>query len=137
MIVVDNIITQIKVGSEWETIAHATDGVLNVQTESFDVVNDVTILQSKETGMLSWNLTTNNLVSYDADFGLSELITEVMKKSRLLIKFTSGISQQYEFEGYAYIENINISMAIGDNLKFSVAFAGDSGLDLNLIGDPE
>lgn len=84
-------------------------------------------------GKRDWSLSTEALFALDYDTpddrtGITELYAALKAGTKLLVKFTSNILGDYEFNGYCYLSDISVNAGLEENVSYSASFSGTGAI---------
>lgn len=145
----------VKNGAGYSSIAYATSHTLDVSMDQIDSStkdNGVGYWQNSEPGLMSWTMSTENLMSDTAEHGYSyNDLFEIMLKRETVdvvfslqtnnIDYASKLDQEFEvpetgwtpdtdnnYHGKAYITSLSVSATNGEKASYSATFTGAGAL---------
>lgn len=145
----------VKNGESYNSIAYATSHTLDVsmdQTDTSTKDNGVGYWSNSEPGLMSWTMSTENLMSDTAENGLSynSLFEIMLKRQTVDVVFSlqtnntdyeGKIDQEFEvpstgwtpdttnnYHGKAYITSLSVTATNGEKASYSATFTGAGAL---------
>ena len=145
----------VKDGSGYKSIAFATNHTLEVSMEQIDAStkdNGVGYWSNSEPGLMSWSMSTENLMSDTAENGLSyNALFEIMLKRSTVdvvfslqtnnIDFANKLNEEFtvpstgwnydatnNYQGKAYITSLNVTATNGQKATYTATFTGAGAL---------
>lgn len=145
----------VKDGTTYKSIAYATNHSLDVNMESMDSSTKDSgngYWQNQEPGMMSWSMSTENLMSDTAEHGLSynDLFELMLKRETLEVYFSlqtnnidyaQKLGEEFEvpstgwtydstnnYHGKAYITSLSVTATNGEKCTYSATFTGAGAL---------
>ena len=145
----------VKSGSTFKSIAYATNHTLDVSMEQIDAStkdNGVGYWSNSEPGMMSWSMSTENLMSDTAENGLSyNALFEIMLKRETVdvvfslqtnnVDYTKKLNEEFKaptagwtsdatnnYQGKAYITSLSVTATNGQKATYTATFTGAGAL---------
>lgn len=138
-------------GTNYKSVAYATSHTLDISMDQTDISTKDAgsgIWQCSEPGMMSWSMTTDNLMADSAENGLSANdIFDLMLKRKTVdvvfslqtnnIDYETKINEEFQvpstgwtyddknhYHGKAYITSLSITANNGEKASFNATFTG-------------
>lgn len=142
---------------KYKSIAYATNHTLDVSMEQIDAStkdNGVGYWSNSEPGMMSWSMTTENLMSDSGENGYdyNALFELMLKRETVEVCFglqnngTHSIESEYQapsdgwevstgyYHGKAFITSLSVTATNGEKATYSATFTGAGALLLQKPG---
>lgn len=134
----DELFVYAKVGEEWKPVAFSTSCSLSLSSDTIDTSNKMSgVWTSALPGKLSWTISTESLMSYDAT-GYSYFFEKMTTREAFTLRFGQASSVEdanYElattktyYEGEAYCSSCNLTADNGGVCTMSIEFTGNGEL---------
>lgn len=145
----------VKDGTTYKSIAFATNHTLDINMEQMDSStkdNGVGYWTNAEPGMMSWSMSTENLMSDSAENGLSynDLFELMLKRETVEVYFSlqtnnvdysAKLGEEFEvpstgwtydstnnYHGKAFITSLSVTATNGEKASYSATFTGAGAL---------
>jgi predicted secreted protein len=79
-------------------------------------------------GARSWSMGGDSEFAFDAGYGVDDLYDAIFNRTKLTIKFSTEIAGDYDFEGDAYLESLELSGGAEENATYSFSLKGTAAL---------
>lgn len=111
-------------------IAYTQNHTLTMGMETRDATTkDSSGWATKKEGLRSWSISGDGLYYFAATYGPSDLFGLLENRTRVSLKFTTNVSGDKYFTGYAYLTSLEVSAPQEDTASFSFSFEGDGAID--------
>lgn len=119
-------------GTTFDTIGKCTSVSLSVTRDTRDVTTkDSSAWREVLPGVKSWSMSGEGLVTYNTETDVdkpNDLFTLLSNGTQVRLKFGSTTTDEYDYEGDAYLTAYEQDAGTEDNNTFSFTFEGDGSL---------
>ena len=124
--------TSLLVYAAGTAIAYSTSCTVNVNNAMIDVTSkDSEGWTDNLPGLRDWSIDVEGLVALDSSTNAEYISGLVADRTRVMLKFSTNVSGDGYWHGYAYVTSFSMSAPMEDKITFSASFAGDGALTLS------
>ncbi len=126
---------------EQQPVAHATSCEVSFTHSAREVLTkDSGGDTGRLPGLRDWSLSCEALYANDYNDGIAddrqgmtELYTALKNGDKLMVKFSSEVQGDYEFEGHVFLTDLSMNAGMEENASYSASFAGTGAIEMELI----
>lgn len=80
-------------------------------------------------GLREWSAEGEGYMAFDASYGLNDLVTLYENRTKVLIRFSTEVSGDEYFQGYAYLDSLSVDSSPEESATFSYSLTGTGALN--------
>jgi TP901-1 family phage major tail protein len=113
----------------YKAVAYAQSASVNMAMETRDITSkDSDGQRELAEGKKSWNMSSDILLAWDATYGFSELQSAWENRTKIQVRFTTGVAGDVCLTGYGYITSLSATGGVEDNAASSISVEGSGSL---------
>jgi predicted secreted protein len=118
--------TDLLVYSGANVIAHSTTCSMSVSQDMRDASTKASAgWKAVLPGQRSWQIETQGLIAFDANYNLAYLLSLITAKTRVHLYWRTANTDNFYYHGFAYLTSISAEAPNQGNATYSASFIGD------------